>query len=199
MAQTASPYTLLNNWIYDGKADSKVPNEVLTGYLPDAKYLLFFFRGSKYLVYLNKIFNNFNIYQLDKEEVFIMLKDIVRRTKFRPGFYKIASKTKIKLIEVLRKKFPTLKISEINLLANKIDTADNKDEILETLGLKKSVSSKRTTKKDLEQISVNQELIEDDGVMEVDAAEALKEMGEQDVEEAIPLSVLMKNFTIEGS
>jgi len=197
--QKVSPYTILNKWLYDGNRESKVPNEILVGGAIGPQYLLYFFKGSKYLVYINKIFNNFYIYQLNKEEIFTMLKDIVIRTGYRPKFYKTASRTKIKLIESLRKKLPTLKIAEINILANKIENSDYRDSVFETLGLEKGINKKRTTKQQLEQIKQdNTQKDYSDCVMEVDAAEAIKEIGDVDSDLPFLFSTLLQNFTIEG-
>jgi len=193
-----SPYTILNRWLYDGNKQSKIPNDLLVSGAIGPQYLLYFFKGSRYLVYINKIFNNYWIYQLDKEEVFTMLKDIVMRTGFRPTFYKTASKAKIKLIEILRRKFPTLKIAEINMLADKIEKSEDRDAVFETLGLQKSVSKKRTTKEQLEQIKQVSTQDYSNIVMEVDAAEAIKEIGDVDSDLPLPYKELLTNFTIEG-
>jgi len=194
-----SPYTILNRWLYDGNKQSKIPNDLLVSGAIGPQYLLYFFKGSRYLVYINKIFNNYWIYQLDKEEVFTMLKDIVMRTGFRPTFYKTASKAKIKLIEILRRKFPTLKIAEINMLADKIEKSEDRDAVFETLGLQKGVSKKRTTKEQLEQIKQVSTQDYSNIVMEVDAAEAIKEIGDVDSDLPLPYKELLTNFTIEGT
>jgi hypothetical protein len=195
--QKVSVYTILNNWLYDGKKESKIPQEVLDSYQLGAQYILYFFRGSRFLPYISKTFNNYYVYQLDKEEVFTMLKDIVIKTKFRPSFFKTASKAKIKLVEALRKKFPTLKIAEVNMLANKIDNLEDKDSYYETLGLKKGGNKKRTTKQQWEQIQ--QESSYDDCIMEVDAEQAIKEIENQICDDVIPLKHLLEHFTIEGT
>ena len=141
---------------------------------------------------------------MDKTEIFMMIKDIVIRTGFKPTFYKTASKSKIKLVESLRKKYPFLKINDIKILADKIDESDAKDDIYQTLGLMKGSSKKRTTKKQLEQIKQQigkPPVVEEDDdydVMEVDASEAIKEMEDIGFEGCLTFKELIsETFVIE--
>jgi len=199
-----SSYTLLNRWLYDGSRTSIVPDSVLNDYKMGPQYVLYFFRGSHYLPYISNTFNNFGIFQMDKTEVFKMIKDIVMRTGFKPKFYRTASKSKIKLVEALRKKFPFLKVNDIRLLSEKIDESEMKETIYHTLGISKGSSKKRTTKKQLEQIKQQMvdtpDVVDDyeDNVMEVDAAEAIRQMEDIGFEGCVTFKELVTEmFTIE--
>ena len=84
------------------------------------------------------------------------------------------------------------------MLADKIEKSEDRDAVFETLGLQKSVSKKRTTKEQLEQIKQVSTQDYSNIVMEVDAAEAIKEIGDVDSDLPLPYKELLTNFTIEG-
>lgn len=206
-SEKVSPYTLLNKWLYDGSKITEIPNEVLNSYSIGPQYILYFFRGSHYLPYIDSVFNNYYVYSLPKQDVFKLMKDIVQKTSFKPSFYKTSKKTSIKMVDALRKKYPVLKIGDANLLANLLESHEEFDLIQQCLGLKKGVSKKKTTKKSLKEYSaffeekttdtiIESVEDEDDCVMEVDAEKAIRDL-EEALDKPVSFENLLENFEME--
>lgn len=155
--EKVSPYTTLNVWLFDGSKDSPVPRTVIDSNAIGSQYLLWYFRNSIYSIYINKHFNNFDIYKLDKEAALRLLKDCVLSSGFRPKFTPKQKDSSPKIFAILKKKYPYFKSDDINLLINIIDTSEEKDQIYETLGLynpkkkKTNAQDRKQFKKSLEE------------------------------------------------
>lgn len=188
-----SPYQLLNRWLHDGSSETKIPKEVIEGREIGPQYILWYFKNSIYNVYINKHFNNFNIYQLDKQSSLIFLKRAILLCGFKPQFMPRQKGTTSKIAKILKLRYPYYKKDDINLLVKLIDESEEKDQIYETLGLfnpKKKKTTKASKKEISEFMKSYKEPEEEDSV----------ELHIQDLEQQRKLTTLedfMGGFTIE--
>lgn len=141
----ASPYTILNRWLHDGSKTTSVPAELKDDKVIPNTILLYYFQASKYILYMSEVFNNYNIYQLNKVDVLKFLKQSVLLSGYKPPFIERVKQDKKKIAKVLRLKFPYFKEYEIYHLIDIIDNSDEKDRVYETLGFR-APKKKKTTK-----------------------------------------------------
>ena len=147
-----SPYALLNRWLYDGSVETKIPKEVIEANEIGSQYIIWYFKNSIYNIYINKHFNNFDVYQLDKETSLTFLKKTILSCGFKPQFMPKQKTTTSKIAKILKSKYPFYKKDDINLLVSLIDVSEEKDQIYETLGLF-APKKKKTTKTMQKEIS----------------------------------------------
>jgi len=140
-----SPYQILNKWLYDGSSTSIIPKEILEGNIIGPQYILWYFKNSIYNIYINKHFNNFDIYKLDKKIALQFLKKAIIDTGFKPKFIPKQKHISTKISKLLKNKYPYFKSDDINLLVSIIDKSEEKDQIYETFGLYQP-KKKKTTK-----------------------------------------------------
>lgn len=159
---TVSPWTLLNRWYQDGSSKSPIPPEVLQAKIVGGQTILYFFMNSEYSPFINKIFNNWDTFQLPQEDVLQFIKTSIQLSGYSDKFFKRFKEQRSQLHARLRQKYPLLKNDDLNLLCDIVDQRDDKDVIYETLGLKKPTKSKvskskKTTKKEnaLEGFDIN--------------------------------------------
>ena len=146
-----SPYTLLNKWLYDGSETTDIPKELTENkYVISQNILLYHFLHSKYIVYISEIFNNYNLYLMDRVDVFKFLKQCILVTGYRPKFYAKNEIEKSKVINFLKEKYPFLKKEEIMFLRDNIDNSDFKDVFYENIGIR-NPKKEKTKKADLEE------------------------------------------------
>lgn len=146
-----SPYKLLNNWLFDGNRDSEIPKEVLEAHNISNLILLYHFQVSRYIIFINKMFNNYGLFAMKKEDVLKFLKTCVSKTNYRPPFILSEKDAKVKISKILSRKYPYLKRGDISILIDYIDSSDDKNSIYEMLGLYKP-KKKKTTKKQLKEL-----------------------------------------------
>ena len=151
--KTVSVYTILDKWLFDGSKSSPIPKEVKEDKRIGPNHLLYFFSGTEHSVYISKYFNNFNIYQLDRLEVFSMIKDIVQKTAYVPRWKRRYNSSKSAIAKELWKKYPYLKPDDINLLADNLENMDCRDAVFEMLGLEKPKKVKDKTSKTKPKVS----------------------------------------------
>ena len=143
-ANAISPYQILNRWLYDGNKNSKIPKELEdTKAIPQTQ-LIYHFINTPYIVYLSKVFNNFGLYQLNKLDVFKLMKETIQISGYRPPFIPRKNPEKNKMLKVLKMKFPFMKMYEIDLLITQIDKSEYKDSIYESFGFYKPKKQKTT-------------------------------------------------------
>jgi len=171
--QPVSNYTLLNRWLYDGSKTTEVPEDVVNDKSISQLYLLYYFQSSHYISYISKTFNNYGLFAMDRVEIFKFLKQCIELCGYRPPFVKRGPKTKSKMLDALKVKYPFLKKEEVFMLIEQIDNSDEKDTIYEMFGFYKP-KKKKTTKAEQKR-------------MEIDA-------GEQKQKE-VSLTDLMENFS----
>jgi hypothetical protein len=161
------PFKTFYNWLFDGSKTSEIPKpqtdsegKIIT---PDIlKYnspitnnymISMFLKKGPLNYYLNKHFNNMNLYYMDKAEMMKFIKRCVMDFKIsrRDITYVPAYRKQDKLINKLRQRFPILKIEELKMLSKLIDDSDEKGRIYQTLGLeipkKKKISLKKKKRK----------------------------------------------------
>jgi len=162
-----SPYTLLNRWLFDGSKSTKIPEDIEKDKSISHMYLLYFFRPSSYGLIISKLFNNWNLFSLDRIEVFYFLKECVMMSGYKPPFVQKIPAKKSKLVDILQEKYPFLKNEELFMLVENIDKSDEKDSVYEMFGLY-SPTKKKLTKSQQDQFKqeVKKESISLDNLME---------------------------------
>lgn len=139
-----SNYTLLNRWLYDGSKTTKIPEDVLKDKSIGQTFLIYFFQYSHYNIVINKLFNNYGLFSLEREDIFKFVKECVLLSGYKQQFISKAPKTTSKLYTILKNKYPFLKKQEINLLIENIDNSDQKDDVYEMFGFYKPKKKKTT-------------------------------------------------------
>lgn len=148
------PFRTFTSWLFDGNVNSKIPSPKIDEntkkvIVPDiCKYnspithtfvMSLFINYPGLNKYLDTYFNNQGLRYLSKEEFFYFIKRCVK--DFRVNKYKIPYvKRNIRkhiLFSALRKKIPVLKDYEIFTLCDIIDNRDDKEQIYDSLGVKK--------------------------------------------------------------
>lgn len=141
-----SPYQILGKWLNDKSKLSPIPKELEEDKTIGPQYILYYFQTSPYILFLNDLFNNFDIYQMDRIDSFKMIKDICLKTSFKQKYINNSKEKDTQLNKSLAKQYPHLKKYEVGYLGRVIDTLDNKDTIYETLGLTKPKKQKINVK-----------------------------------------------------
>jgi hypothetical protein len=139
-----SNYTLLTRWLFDGSKVTGIPEDVVKDKSISQLYLLYYFQASHLNLYINQTFNNYNLFALDRVEVFKFLKQCVNLSGYKPSFVKKESKIKSKLVDALVSHYPYLKREEIFMLVEMIDASDEKDAVYEMFGFYKPKKKKIT-------------------------------------------------------
>lgn len=150
-----SPYKVFWNWVFDGNMESPIPSEpnILKYNSPihETFILKSCIKHARLNAYLNEWFNNIGIRYIERDELFVFIKQCVRDFKFkRRDIHYATYKARDTLFEKLRKKFPTMKNCDIDLLSKIIQKSDDKDSVYSALGLekpKKQKLKKRVKKK----------------------------------------------------
>ena len=165
-----SIWIILNRWIYDGSVETKIPEDVINDKSIGQMYLLYFFRQSPYGLIISKLFNNWNIFSLDRVEVLYFLKQCVMLSGYKPPFVQKVPSKKNKLVDELKYKYPFLKNEELFMIVEIIDNSEEKDRIYEMFGLytpKKKKLTESQKKEFREDVKKNeQEIVSLDGLME---------------------------------
>lgn len=152
------PFRTYNNWLFDGQRNSSIPK---TDKLDILKYnspithtfvISMFLRNGYLNSFLDKYFNDINLRYLTKDELFKFIKKCVMDFKIKKrDIVYYPRRQKDILFDKLRERIPTLKNDDISLLCEIIEKSDNKNAILESLGMekekKRKFSSKKSSKK----------------------------------------------------
>jgi len=152
--KTVSAYTLLSRWFYDGSRETKLPQDIIKDKSISHMYLLYYFRPSHYGLIINKIFNNWNLFSLDRDEVLYFMKECILLCGYKPPFVQKMPTKKNKLADELNSKYPYLKKEEVFMLVEIIDTSEEKDQIYEMFGLY-NPKKKKLTKEQQKEFSSN--------------------------------------------
>lgn len=147
-----SNYTLLSKWLFDGSKTTQIPDEISNDKSISQNYLIYFFQQSPFIVVISKLFNNYNLYSLDKVEIFKFIKQSIMLSGYKPKYIPKIYNNTTKLEKILFKKFPYLKKYELPLLVDIIDNSEIKDDIYHMFGLH-DIKKKKSTKKDIEKIN----------------------------------------------
>jgi len=146
-----SIYTILNRWFFDGSKTTKIPDDVEKDKSISQMYLLYYFRSSPYGLIISKLFNNWNIFSLDRIELLYFLKECISLSGYKPPFIQKIPSKKNKLVDCLKEKYPFLKIEEIFMMVESIDKSDEKDNYYEMFGIY-SPKAKKVTKAQREKV-----------------------------------------------
>lgn len=145
-----SAYTILSRWFFDGSSDTKLPDDVEKDKSISNMYLLYYFRPSPYGMLISKMFNNWDLFSLDRNELLYFMKQCIMSCGYKPPFIQKDPVQKNKLVDELVVKYPYLKKSEVFMLVDIIDNSEEKDQIYEMFGLY-TPKSKKLTKAQKEQ------------------------------------------------
>ena len=139
-----SAYTILGRWLSDGSRTTKLPEDVEKDKSISHMYLLYYFRASPYGLVISKLFNNWNLFSLERNEVLYLMKECVLSCGYKPPFSQKVPAKKNKLVDELVSKYPYLKKDEVFMLVEIIDNSEEKDSIYEMFGLYTTKSKKLT-------------------------------------------------------
>jgi hypothetical protein len=144
------PYKTFNNWLFDGNLNSPIPKSKIDKnkkiIIPDIlKYnspirnnyvIALFLRNLPLNFYLNKYFNNINLWYLSKEEFFKFIKQCVINLKIKKRSLMFYRYHRRKLLyNKLQDKQPLLKNDDLLLLCDIIEKSSNKKSIYDSLNL----------------------------------------------------------------
>jgi len=187
------PFKTFTQWLFDGKKNNDLPKEkrdkdgklivpdILSYKSPVTSTFIIslFLRNGPLNHYLNKYLNNENLYYLSKEDLLIFVKRAVQELKVQKRDIMFYYRTKKdELVEILSLKFPFLKYDDVFLLSEKILAHENRDSILESLGLSKDKPKKTKTKKSKDKVKPKTNHVEKSG---------------------IPLREFLRNFEVKGN
>lgn len=162
-----SPYMLLNAWFRDGSKNSPLPKELEESKAFAQTYILYYFQSNpKLFIWINKVYNNFNLFAIPVNEILKTMKEIIRVTGYRQPFVKKAEKeTKNQLCGILKKKYVGYKPEEISMAVDLIDKDEELQSIVyETFGIRepgKSKTKKNEFKQKMESILSKESLLND--------------------------------------
>ncbi len=139
-----SYYKVFYSWLFDGQRNTPIPlakdNIDLLKYnspITNTFILSLFMRNGRLNYYLNTYFNNLGLRYISREDMFIFIKKCILDFNIKRReiiFYKFTYQDK--LYTILRDRFPQFKNDDINLLSEIINKSKDKQNILESLGLK---------------------------------------------------------------
>lgn len=167
-----SPYTILSKWLYDGSRSTKLPLEIVDDKAISNMFLLYFFQSSPYGLMISKLFNNYSLFSLERNEVLYFIKDCVLRSGYKQPYVAKAKIQKDKFSQLLKEKYPFLKIDECQFLVEVIDNSDDKDAVYEMFGFYQP-KKKKSTKQDIDKLQKQQKI----------------------ADESVTLSNIMENFS----
>jgi hypothetical protein len=139
-----SVYSIMNRWLYDGSMSTALPSEVESDKSISHMYLLYYFRASPVGLVIDKLMNNWGIFNLDRNEVLLFLKQCISASGYKPPFIQKIPTKKNKLFYILKEKYPFLKSNEISMLIEFVDQSSEKDQIYEMFGLYSPTKKKQT-------------------------------------------------------
>lgn len=145
--KSSSPYTIFNNWLFDGNIQSDFPPETIMKIVTPKMLMERFCSVGNITIFLNEYFNNPYIFQINKKSFFSMMKELVikKRITFRDfSWYK--NNKADELITKLRKRFPHLKRYDIEMMLINIDGTEEYDKLMDMIGENKT-KKVRITKK----------------------------------------------------
>jgi hypothetical protein len=153
-----SSYTILNKWLTDGSKTTQLPEDVIKDKSISQLYLLYYFQSSHYMLYINKAFNNYNLFSIPRVEIFKFMKQCVMLSGYRPPFVQKHKKQKSKIVDIIKYKYPYLKKQELFMLVDVIDESDDKDSLYEMFGIY-SPKKKKTTKAELKKMEKDKKTV----------------------------------------
>jgi hypothetical protein len=126
-------YRSYTRWLFDGSETSPIPEEqeILKYNSPiTIQYMLqSFLPNSKMTIYMNKHFNNFHLYSLDKKQFLQYIKHLVLKLNLTRGDFNYKPKRDDEGVHLLQKKLmgkiPELKPYDIALLCEQIDNLED--------------------------------------------------------------------------
>ena len=181
------PFRTYKKWLFDGRINTPIPKPKVSDngkiITPDIlKYnspisnpfmISMFLRHGPLNLYLNKVFNNYHIFSVDREDMMKFMKQCV--IDFRLHYNHVVyypRKPKNLLFDKLREKLPMLKDNDIELLCDIIEKSDYKENVYTTLNLK--MPKKRKYKKTKMSRSRNKKVEADKFVKKYFSIERLK-------------------------
>ena len=149
-----SPFKTYYDWLWSNRTDVPVDLLSLSSPVTNRYIIASFLLSGKLNYYLDTYFNNYNIWKLDKKELLLFIKQAVKDMKVNRGsisYVSVANKES-DIIEMIKNKFPELKVYEVEMLNDIIEESEEKESIYAALGLdkpkKEKVKVKKTKKKE---------------------------------------------------
>ena len=156
MDKKLSPYTLFKYWAENPKEVDPSDDILKLSHT----HILFYFRRSKYIHFLSDLFNSYYLFSLDKKELFLMAKQIIQRTRFKPMFRAKKKKPVPTSVHLkLKEEYPLLNFYEVSLLYDNLLKMYSEDDIKKSLGVYQDHKKTKTSKKNWNLIEHNKEVI----------------------------------------
>lgn len=134
------PYKQFSNYLFDGKYNEDPPEELCRPSSPISQLyaISLFMKCGDLNHFLNKHLNTFTIFQIPKDEVFKFIKNCIKDFNIskHQAWYFSKRQKKNNLFDILSKRYPLLKEYEIYELCDLVNKSEDKNKILEGLGLK---------------------------------------------------------------
>lgn len=139
-------------WLFDGNLDSEIPEHLCKNNSKITHiYAIRIFRNNiKLNDYLNNHLNTYDLFSLNKKELFYFIKrcviDFGVSRKTIPWFGS-KKENKDKLFNKLKEKYPLLKDEEIEIIHKYVNDSERKDTVKTTLGIIKDHKKQKVKNK----------------------------------------------------
>lgn len=155
---------MFNAWLFNGEMEDADPPEWVIKALNPCMILQSFSASGAVTVFLNEVFNNWAIYQIDKMAFYKYLKGIItkkRITRDRSCFFKHHKENKD--ITLIHSFIPFLKRHEVGQFVDMIKEDDELGErFLITVGLKEEKKTKLTVAEKKEVAKRKEKMVEEE-------------------------------------
>ena len=126
-----SPYTLMNSWLRDGDLNTPIPEACCYPAISQIVILTYFWTSPRFFVYINKLFNCYELFSMPVPDLLKMMKEIVYYTSYKqPYIAKGAKDVQNKLHPILKSKFPYYRNEEISMIIEKIDSDEKLQSVI---------------------------------------------------------------------
>lgn len=139
-----NPFHEFENWLFDKNINSVLEDYVIRAINPIAVMNRFSDLGGV-TVFLDSVFNNYNVMKINKLNFYTMLKEIIIKKNIKKTDLQwLLSSKKDSEAEVIKKHFPIFKNYEIRLLLAILEKDPKLESFLESVGLFKHKKEKLT-------------------------------------------------------
>ena len=142
-----NPYKEFTQWLYNSYPKAELAEWVIKSISPRAILSRYSNQGG-ITIFLNDLFNKYDLMSLDSLDFYYFIKDIVQKHKINQYDYSFfRSSRRDKTLSEIQKKLPHLKTNEIAKLLELCKNDPENESFLENLGLRKQDKVKKIKKK----------------------------------------------------
>lgn len=165
-----SDFTVFMNWARDRNLNSPLPKQLKDSKAICIPFLLsFFLQNSKYFIFINNIYNNYDALKLSNIDVMKTFKEMIYFTNYSSFSKKKVQPKDNPLVKLLKDKFPYYKKEEIIMAVNIIDNSEDKDTIYEMFGINNVAKVKKLTKAEAKKVKnkISQTVLSTSNILDV--------------------------------